>query len=655
MARRRRGWRLGVMVPVLALMAFAAATPPASATTVTVAVDPSNITGQDISPLLFGANHRYGLNGSGASDPATGLTYPSVESAIEQNKLSMIRYPGGTMANTFQFDKAIGAQSTRSNQVNGQTSAPLPLDSTFGPDEYGKLLDDTGTTGDLMLNFVTETAQKAADFVSYMTGTPGVNTDGGTDWAQTRADNGHTAPYPISYAEISNEPYYQGQTYWMGGTPVSYTDSSCASVDKVACLYAFGGTTSFTGQRLSQPDDWRDSAGVGTGAADQSYVIRYAPVVGSATTVYVNGVAWTQVGDLSSVGAVNAYALNPATGKVTFGDGTHGNKPPSGAVLTSTYQSGPHEGFVDFYAAIKQVALGLPVCSSLDTKPFFQVMGSSHPYDCVVVHPYVSDPKTYTDADDYMGQLMNTPAAQATTVSTVHSDMATYAGSRAAQVSLLLSEYGSFGGNTQYPNSLMWMSQALLNAQQLRNWILAQTASHVVGAERHALIDYTFSAPPKDLQVSHLNNVLFGGPVTATQGPVTEPAALAIQLMSKMAGQDRIKNSVTNNPSRTLSNGATLTSLVPLGSKDAAGNVLITVINRDPTNDVSATVTAGSAYAHTGSVDSWTLAGSSYQSYNTRTSPNAVQIDQASTSVGTGNFTWNFPAHSITVLELHPA
>jgi hypothetical protein len=51
------------------------------------------------------------------------------------------------------------------------------------------------------------------------------------------------------------------------------------------------------------------------------------------------------------------YEQHPETGRLAFGDGVHGNVPPELAVITIFYESGPHDGFVDFYREVKEALL----------------------------------------------------------------------------------------------------------------------------------------------------------------------------------------------------------------------------------------------------------------------------------------------------------
>ncbi len=607
-----------------------------------VGFDASTPTGV-ITPLLFGANHRYGLAGSGGSDPTTGITYPALVSQIVDAKISMLRFPGGTMANTYHWANAIGPQAQRQLQVNGNVSVPVPIDSTFGPDEYGNMLDQTGATGDLMLNFATESSKDAAHFVAYMTAPQGSGTVDGVDWAALRASNGHTAPYNVSYAEVGNEYYYTAQQYWITGTPVTI-NASC-SPNPLPCLYTYGGSTSFTSQAAVQLDNWQSSASNSTGAAGQSFYARYSPVVSGSQTVYVKGTAWTPVASLTTAGpSDHVYVFNNTTGQILFGDGTHGAIPASGSAITVTYVSGPHDGFANFYSAVKAVNPNIKVCTSLNSSAFLQILGSTVPYDCVIDHAYASLPTAATTLDDLFGGAMLTAGGLGSSAGGIRTNINTYAGSNAANIQIILSEYGIDASEPALaPNFMRSLAAAIFDGLALRSFML----NPINGAERHTLIDYTFGAPPVNLGVSNFDNVLIGGPGPQT---VETPSALAIKLFAKNSGPTRIKNFVTGNVTRTLTNGSTLNALVPIASKDSNGNAYLIVINEDRETPVTATVEPQN-FTHGTTATVETLGSTSITDENNPTSPTTVQLVDQPVAVGTGNFSWTFPAHSITAIH----
>ena len=242
--------------------------------------------------------------------------------------------------------------------------------------------------------------------------------------------------------EVGNE--YDGTTeeYWLTGTPVTVNGPATCSSTPVKCLYIYGGSTSFTKQAAVAPSNWQASASVSNGTAGQSFYARYSPVVAASQTVYVNGTAWYWVMSLSSAApTAQVYTFNNTTGQIQFGNGINGAIPPSGNTVTVSYQSGPHDGFIQFYNAVKAVNPNLKVCVSMNAPIFLSLMGTTVPYDCVQVHPYVGLPSA-TNLDDFFAQTMHEAAAASNTVTAVRSSINTYAGSNASNIQIVLSEWG---------------------------------------------------------------------------------------------------------------------------------------------------------------------------------------------------------------------
>jgi alpha-N-arabinofuranosidase len=610
----------------------------------------ASVRGATVDNLLFGGNHRYALFGSGSADPDTGITFKSFTDQLNAIGLNFIRYPGGVVASTFQFTRAIGPQDQRQNQVSGSPFAPLPIDSTFGPDEFGAMLNAVDGTGSLMVNFVTQSAQGAANFVQYMAGKAGHKGSDVVNWANVRAENGHHKPYSISYAEIGNEmSFWSILGGWMTGTPVTYANPSCAAGQNGACLYAFGGTTAFTGQRLGQPDDWRPPAGVSSGALNATFVLRYAPVNAAMTTVFVNGIAWTQVPTLSAAGAQNVYMLNTETGEVSFGDGVHGNVPPAGAVLTADYQSGPHDGFVDFYREIKKVAPEVKVCSSMDTAEFMQDMGSTYPYDCMVTHPYVAVPvPTTSDQKDHALSLLAAANNNRQTIANFRALLNQYSGENGPKIEILLTEYGLIAPGTPTPAQIELMfstASGLIEAKNLLIWMTNKASANIGGAQHSTLVDYYWSAPPVNIMVSAVGQEMFTGP-----GPniVAEPTAVAMGLMNQLLGHEVIGSSIDNNPIQTFSTG-TLATLDAMATRDSKGNIYVTVINQNLTDPVTASV---QGIASGTEAEFWVMSGPSFLSTNTPDAPNTVRVTSDTAEVSSGTFNWTFQPSSVTIIKL---
>lgn len=631
-----------------AVMTCTAAVYPAASTAAapepTISVHPED-GWHPISRQIFGGNNNYGANGSGMYDPAKGRVYPSFVAQTKQSGFQSMRFPGGTMANTYHFARAIGPQDGRTPNMNGVLNDPEPLDNNFGPDEYGRFLDQTGMTGNLMLNFGTGTPGEAAAFVEYMTAKVGTNPDGGTAWAAIRARNGHPAPYHIEYAEVGNEMYASDQQYWMSGS------ATTPCPHKVNCLYANGGTTHFTDQPTGGYADWRASASMSDGTADQTFYARYPAVKPGSQTVYVAGTPWNQVPDIESAPAgAQVYQLDNATGAIRFGNGDHGAIPPDDDQITITYDSGPHQGFDAYYAAIKKTNPAIKVCTALFSDEFLQLMGSTRNYDCVVQHEYVhpgQGPSNSMSAPDFHDELLLQSETLDHDLADLQASIRQYAGPRAADISTVITEYGALGstspkGTEHYRLSL---DLGVFVADLLRHW----AERGVPLAEKAKLTDYVWSpAPPSTRSVGFPENAMIAGPAP---GAVLTPTAQIMQLLSTMTGPTFVSSDVSNNPVRTTSSGTPLDALTTLASRDADGHLYLTVINRDRDNDVQAKVSTGS-FTHASQAVIGRVDGPSYLSYNTPQHRDVVKLTRQSHGVGTGEFDYTFPAHSVTTIEL---
>lgn len=145
----------------------------------------------------------------------------------------------------------------------------------------------------------------------------------------------------IKYWEIGNElgyPFWRSplRTNWLQADPERYY---------------FGGCGPVKGEKLGTSD----------GAPSQVLRLSFPPVE-SGLVVYVDGKAWRDVKDLGSASDEECFQYRETytsalyyKGGVLFGDGEHGNIPPEGAVITADYSSGPHDGLVDYIAAMKKV------------------------------------------------------------------------------------------------------------------------------------------------------------------------------------------------------------------------------------------------------------------------------------------------------------
>jgi alpha-L-arabinofuranosidase len=616
--------------------------PPATSITVDTASP-----GEAINPGVFGSDYLAPFGGMGSFDADSGAFWPSFTTQLTTEVgAGSLRFPGGITAQSYQWMRAIGPESQRGANPVGPSGGPSP--STVGPDEFGSLLDLTGAEGVVDVDFATGTAAEAADFVHYM-----IDAQGSSTWAQERAQNGHPAPYDVPYWEVGNEEltadYWRAGTTVTAGTPPANANG-CPTV--ATCEYIYGGTTSFTDQRVVLAADRRSSAAASTGAAGQSFQVAYPPVVSGSATVKVGGIAWAAVSSLTGVGpSADDYTLDPSTGAIRFGDGIHGAIPPSGAVVTASYQSGPHDGFAQFYSAMKQADPAIQVCSSDTTQNFIAAMGTTQPYDCLQDHPYVGSGNISPSLpiDQYESQVMTVPDVENAAVQTLQADVDKAAG---RHVPLILSEYGQHIDSTpdplEAPYFLNSLDEALVNASQLADWIQLG----VPVADRQ-LLDAELPAP------SAVTAGLPGAAPFATSGAITTPGPQTVvqptgeylALMKRLAGGGLLDATVSANPALPSTNPAPTGDLAVVSAATPAG-VRLVVINRSPDVDVASTVDfAGMTASATATVT--TLDGPSPLSDNTSQTPNTVSTSTSTAAVTAGGaVTITFPAHSISLVTL---
>jgi alpha-N-arabinofuranosidase len=613
---------------------------PDVSTKASITIDPATKLG-DIDPSVYGINHRYPYNAFGSWDPEAEAPYERFVESFRYAGFPITRFPGGRMANPYRWKRAIGSVEQRGRNPNGGGTGQ-PFTNEFGPDEFGVLLDQTGAEGTVTANFATGTAAEAADWVEYMNTPVGENPNGGTAWAEVRADNGHSEPYGIRYWEVGNE-LNSGKVYWMGET---------VSEEEKARKYISGGKTIFSDHKLGTLDAHSPQSALADGSANFVRWVRYPPVERGSNTLYVDGTAWTEVGDITAAGKENVYEFEPRTGKVTFGDGEQGNVPPAEALLTMDYVSGPHDGFLDFYAAMKEVDPTIEIGSAIHTDIFTELMGAEHPYDFMVVHSYGDFLGAPTDPKDLHYFLMKLPDVQGDYIADSQHQIATYAGAeRAEDIHVAVTEYAAGSGLKLGINSidapkhyLLSLDGALYTASLLRHWVNLG----IELAQKHSLVDVDpDNQPPGYDSRAHTADAAVIGP-----GPCFIPSASAhvFKMYTQMMGSKRVAAEVLGNPNRTIFDGSQMEALVTLATVDAEGRPALLVINRDRTRDVVASISVAGLDA-LGTATVWTLDGPSYLAYNTLEHPDRVALSQTVIEGLGAALAQEFPAHSVTAIR----
>ena len=172
------------------------------------------------------------------------------------------------------------------------------------------------------------------------------------------------------------------------------------------------------------------SASYSSGAAGQRFYVYFPPVVPKSVTVFVNGHAWTEVDGLASAGpCAHVYEVTAINGEIAFGNNVHGQIPPKGAKISASYDSGPHGGFVQFYAAMKAMNPHIQICETEETNSaFLQIMGQKYPYDCVELHEYAKPLDVHASMTQYEEGLMAAPVTEGAVLGTLQAEIQHYSG-----------------------------------------------------------------------------------------------------------------------------------------------------------------------------------------------------------------------------------
>lgn len=602
-----------------------------------------------LSPYLTGVNNNEWYDNSQGLWDAERDTYladPAEKTA--RTGTNLIRYPGGTSANLFDWKKAIGPTEERGCQLSGKNGGSAPLDSVYGPDEHMEFLKGADADAIIMVASASESAADAADWVEYMNAPVGTNPRGGTAWAEVRAANGHPEPYGVRFWEIGNEIDRRAERYWLS-----------QDNHEAVRQYTFGGTQVKVGEPAGRTCDHRDSAAVSNGKINQRFEAHYPPVVAKSQTVYVDGVAWTEVADLATAGADDTvYAFDPATGAIVFGDGTHGRVPPKSAVVTIDYTSGPHPGFVDLYAEMKKADPEIDVCSTwapirqtsgLDAISFPELMaqnGRAGDYDCVTIHPYTNfkDPlpgfgddwETAREGHDeyFIGEQHATKLVDNLTAEVAeHNTSGAY---------VAVSEFGA-----------LWFNTVGVDISGYPSWDTSMTHVAYMGVQwtRFANRGMPFAVGNALTVRNRLRAVLGGAPDF-----VYTSEAVTRELMSPMltAGGDVVANRVDDNPqvsADAAAPGFSYDALAVTAALGRDGKLRIMVVNTDPTQPVTANVVPA-GFVHDGTVAVSTVAGESFESFNSVEHPDDIQIVSRTEQVRGVAFAHTFAPTSVTVLTL---
>jgi alpha-N-arabinofuranosidase len=591
--------------------------------------------GGRVSRLLAGSNHRYARHGYGIWNPRSETPDATAVANAKEAGIAMLRYPGGSRANLFDWKEAIGEPAERGCQVNGKWGKGS-LRADYGVDEHMLTARRIGARTHITVPFATETPSDAAAWVEYMNARVGQDPDGdGVDMARLRESNQRrlgepTRPYDIDFWTIGNEPYLKHERFWMSENPT-----------KALQQYIRGGRDSYDNQLVGSRCERSRSSSSGTGEAGQRFEVLYPPIVADSQRIAVNGRRWREVADLTRVDrGARVYTIDDNSGHIHFGGGTTdsgavlgGRAPRDGAPVRADY-TGTHKGYVHFARAMHEVDRSIDVCSEWGHVAFVEAMSRQHRrYDCLAGHPYNFMNREWDDPrqghDDHMLGLAESSFK-------LHNVQRRLRQATNGRSHLVVTEYGALSTVAQ-PKYRRWhasMTDALFQISSLAMII-------------NASVDF---AEGGALTSNGLRGWLGERPEF-----VISAAARGLQATSSMiSGGGRTVRFSSDSPRQRLAGGRSYPTLGTSVTKDREGALNLLLVNRDR-DDPMKVLVRNPYFTGRSRAATWRVTSRSIASSNTAENPNAVMMTRDQRPLPSARrFAVGLPAHSILRLRLPP-
>ncbi len=147
-----------------------------------------------------------------SADNVDGMRRDVIE-ALRPMDISVLRYPGGCYADFYNWKNGVGPRDKRPDKWS--TVWHEWNSNDFGTDEYMELGRMLGYDGHITTNYISGTAQEAAEWVEYTNGSAD------TPMGRLRAQNGHPQPYGIKLWAIGNEAPNLCSEEYTGGVKLS--------------------------------------------------------------------------------------------------------------------------------------------------------------------------------------------------------------------------------------------------------------------------------------------------------------------------------------------------------------------------------------------------------------------------------------------------
>lgn len=230
---------------------------------------------------------------------------------------------------------------------------------------------------------------------------------------------------------------------------------------------------------------------------------------------------------------------------------------------------------------------------------------------------------------------------------------------------MVLTEYGQLIAPVpaEDPKFNLSLGEGLLVGAQLVEW-----ADHGVPlAEKYLAVSVPFApvGPTTMLSMKRLplvtlrrleramveSGMSVDNALIARQGQafVAEPPGEVLGLMSRLGGSELVFATAVDDP--RMGTGAGVPELWVTAGLSPQRSLDLVVINADPLASVTAEVVLD-GLTGSGQAEAYVLDGPNPASYNTAGLPGQVAVTATTVDVGDHVFSWDFPAHSVTLLEL---
>jgi len=189
-----------ILVPAFLCMIFCLNTSVGNAEKWSINIDATHTIAQ-YNPLILGNNINWIYDADGIYDPAIGDVKTSAKKLIKEMGVKTLRFPGGNLAEYYDWKSGIGPKTKRGNGLD-YDKKPQKMD--FGIDEFLRFCESLAITPVFTIGYANNSPLTAAEIVEYCNG-PVTSSFGAL-----RARNGHPKPYNVMYWEIGNEVYHKG-------------------------------------------------------------------------------------------------------------------------------------------------------------------------------------------------------------------------------------------------------------------------------------------------------------------------------------------------------------------------------------------------------------------------------------------------------------